>query len=304
MQNFLLGEYIQQRRTALGLTQEQVCAGICEPITLSRIENGKQTPSRKRINAILQRLGLPDERYYALLSKDELEVEALEKEIVACNVVGRTDEGFEKLAQLEKLVEPEDVLTRQFILRSTVLLGGLEGRYTVEEQLEKLLEAIRLTVPNFSVEEIETHLYTRDEIKLINQIANAYSELGDNKKAVDIFYQLLRYVKKHHQETITSVGILPLILFNYSRALDLCGRYQEGAELALEGKEACVKYGHYQQLSGCLEVYAECCHFMGKDEESAKAYRQAYYLSEAIGHEIDVEITKREAKEYLGLEFD
>lgn len=75
MQNFLLGEYIRQRRLDLGLTQEAVCDGICEPITLSRIENGKQTPSRTRINAILQRLDLTDDRYYALLSKDELEID-------------------------------------------------------------------------------------------------------------------------------------------------------------------------------------------------------------------------------------
>ena len=54
MQNYKLGEYIRQRRLDLGLTQEQVCAGICESVTLSRVENGKQTPSRNRINAILQ----------------------------------------------------------------------------------------------------------------------------------------------------------------------------------------------------------------------------------------------------------
>ena len=35
MQNFLLGEYIRQRRLDLGLTQAEVCSGICEPITLS-----------------------------------------------------------------------------------------------------------------------------------------------------------------------------------------------------------------------------------------------------------------------------
>ena len=45
MQNYKLGEYIRQRRLDLGLTQEQVCAGICESVTLSRFENGKQTPA-------------------------------------------------------------------------------------------------------------------------------------------------------------------------------------------------------------------------------------------------------------------
>ena len=94
MQNFFLGDYIKQKRLDLGLTQEQLCDGICEPITLSRLENGKQTPSRNRINALLQRMGLPDDRYFALLSKNELEMEALQKEIVACNVTERVAEGL------------------------------------------------------------------------------------------------------------------------------------------------------------------------------------------------------------------
>lgn len=54
MTNVFLGEYIKQRRLDLGLTQEQLCDGICEPMTLSRLENGKQTPSRNRINALLR----------------------------------------------------------------------------------------------------------------------------------------------------------------------------------------------------------------------------------------------------------
>ena len=35
------------------------------------------------INALLQRLGLPDDRYFALLSKNELEMEALSRGLVA-----------------------------------------------------------------------------------------------------------------------------------------------------------------------------------------------------------------------------
>ena len=36
MKNVFLGEYIKQRRLDLGLTQEQLCDGICEPVTLSQ----------------------------------------------------------------------------------------------------------------------------------------------------------------------------------------------------------------------------------------------------------------------------
>ena len=70
-------------------------------------ENGRQTPSRTRINAILQRLGLPDDRYYALVTPEELEIEALKKEIVACNALKHVNEGFDKISQLEKIVKPD-----------------------------------------------------------------------------------------------------------------------------------------------------------------------------------------------------
>ena len=79
MQNIYIGEFIRQRRKELNLSQEDLAYGICEVSTLSRIENGRCTPSRSKINALLQRLGLPEERYYAIVSKNEKEIEALKK---------------------------------------------------------------------------------------------------------------------------------------------------------------------------------------------------------------------------------
>ena len=49
MKEIFLGEVIRQRRIELGLTQEELCEGICEPITISRFEHGRQTPSRNRV---------------------------------------------------------------------------------------------------------------------------------------------------------------------------------------------------------------------------------------------------------------
>lgn len=42
MNVYFLGEYIKKQREKLGLTQEQVCEGICEQVTLSRLENGSK----------------------------------------------------------------------------------------------------------------------------------------------------------------------------------------------------------------------------------------------------------------------
>ena len=104
-------------------------------------------------------------------------------------------------------------------------------------------------------------------------------------------------------ETIASGGLLPLILYNYARALDLCERYKEASKYALQGQKACIDTGHYQSLPSCLEIYAECCHFLGCDAESAEAYTQAYHLCKVIGLQDDLEIVKTEAKKYLNLTF-
>lgn len=183
-------------------------------------------------------------------------------------------------------------------------MGRLDQRYTPQEQIDLLMQAIRLTVPRFNLDEIERLFYSTDEIKIINQIGIAYSDDGQNKKAADIYYQLLKYVRKHFEETITSVGILPMVYFNYARVLDLCGRYEDSAECAEEGRKACLKYGHYQYLPHCLEIQAECAHFMGDDKKSADLYRKCYYLCQVIEYQEGLEITKKEAKEYLGMEFE
>ena len=83
MREIPIGAYIRQNREAQGLTQQQLCEGICEPATISRIENGQQTPCRSRLSALLQRLGLPDDRYFALLSPNEIEISSLQAEIVS-----------------------------------------------------------------------------------------------------------------------------------------------------------------------------------------------------------------------------
>lgn len=63
MRELLAGEIIKKRRIELGLTQEELCWGICDPVTISRIENLKQPPSRSTADALLQRLGVSDSRY-------------------------------------------------------------------------------------------------------------------------------------------------------------------------------------------------------------------------------------------------
>lgn len=307
MKKYFIGELIKKRRQELKLTQEQLCEGICEPITISRLENGRQTPSMNKLRVLLQRLDLPEDKYYALLNKNEMQVSDLQTEIVSCNVLKDSERGLPKIDELEEIADPDDPLIRQFILRSKVLLGKRENEqiipYTYEEKLDMLFEAIRLTAPNFDIDAIYEGLYSIDEVKVINQIATVYSDLKQHKKAIDIYYQLLKYIKKHFQNILQSGGLLSLVAFNYARELDLVGRYAEAVEIAEIGWQACVQYGQYYYLPSTIALIAECYHFLNEDEKSKKYYKQAFYLFEAINNKRGAEIIKSEIEEYFGNNF-
>ena len=298
MREIPIGAYIRQKREDQGLTQRQLCEGICEAATISRIESGQQTPCRSRLSALLQRLGLPDDRYFALLSPNETEISSLQAEIRSCSVHGRRERGLELLAELENIMEADDNIIRQFILRSRVLLGD----YGFEEQLDILLEAIRLTVPRFDLDKIESFLYSFDEIKIINQIGNIYAHAGQQKKAIDIYSRLLQYVQQHNSNITQSTGQLTLVAYSYALELDACQLYKDAIEIAELCRHACVNYGHYQYLPGALHIMAECYHFTGNDKKSRDLYLQAYGIYKAIGNERDLRLLEKDVREQLGVE--
>lgn len=315
MKEIFLGEYIKQKRLELGLTQEKLCCGICEPITISRLENGKQTPSRNNINAILQRLGLPSDRYFALLNENEKEIVLLQNEIISLNIQCYNvlpdkkreivELAYEKIQSLEKIAGEDDKLIKQFILRSKVLLGKKNGEsYSLSEQLSLLQEALLLTSPNFDLDSINQALYTLDEIKIINQIAGVYSELGENITANEILQQLLKYIKKHLTSVIESGGYLPLVTHNYARTLILCKRYEEAYEIANTGYQSCIQLGHYQHLPGLLHCLAIICFYLNEEEKSKMFFRQSFYLYQAIGNESDAKLLCEDAHQMIGLDFE
>lgn len=311
MQEMFLGEVIRQRRMELGLTQEQLCEGICEPMTISRFENGKQTPSRNRIKAILQRLGLPDDRFYALLSNKELELGNLEKELVSCHVrferaadedqASIREEAFAVHRRMQELMDKDDILTKQEIIRSRFLLRKFDGDFSFEEGMSMLLDAIRLTSPKFDIQHIENGLYMLNEIKLINNMANCCLRHGRHEEANAILAPLLRYLQERWDKIPPNRAFIPTVAYNYSRELGIVGRHEEALEVGEYARKICVNYGYYSSLPSILAVMAKNHFHLGHRKESMELYKQAFYLYKALDEDGNREIIQDEARELLGL---
>lgn len=305
MKQIHIGQIIRQRRIELNMTQEELCAGICETATMSRIENGKQTPTPGKLKALLSRLGLPSEKYYAMMSENELEIERLKNEIIDCNTRGLCQEGLEKIQKLLTLTDDSDFITHQFILRSKVLLGKEENGsivpYSMEEKLELLFRAIKITVPAFDIDEIGRQWYSLDEIKIINQIGVVYGDNQQERKALDIYYQLMKYVKKRHFINSDTVPTAVLIAYNYSLYLSFQKHYEEAIEIAEWGWNKDIEWRRSTSLEGLLYVLAESNYRLGNIDESKHFYMQSYYACTLMKNPVSEEIIKGNIEEYYGI---
>lgn len=315
MEEAFIGSYIRQRREDLGLSQKQLCEGICSPTTMSRMECGAQTPSRNVVNALLQRLGLPTDRYLSLVNRNEVEINALRDDIRAKQIMQQHAVEPEKeqirqsarnqLARLELLCADDDNLTRQYILHYKTMLGREDGsRYAPEERLSMLLEAIRLTVPRFEIDKIGDFLYCMNEIKVINSIGHTYDDLGQLDTELEIDRQLVEYIKSHFQDILHTRGELPMIAHNYARALNISGQNEKAWKMVEEARQACIQYRNYQMLPRILHTAAIVQHDLGNEDRSRELYHQAYHVCKAIDDLRDLSLLQEDAWAHWGIRFE
>ena len=211
---------------------------------------------------------------------------------------------LEKVERLEQVAEPDDRIVRQYIMAERATLGKPDGPYSPEERLNLLLEALRITVPNLDLEEINLGLYSMEETTLLNQIAVAYVRMGQEKKAIDIYRQLLKYVQKRYCDGMSRyAGKFALMAHNYTRTLFAVRRYDDALEVAELGRKVCVEYAHYQFLPGLLDLMGGCYFYQGDLDKCKEYYRDAHCLYRIIGDDHNRLLLEKEAKERLGLEF-
>ena len=194
MYNYHIGEYIKRKREEQKIKQDELCYGICDRSTLSRIERGKQEPSYYILKALLQRLGISEDRCQILMGAQEFEIAELQKEIVADNVRHDFSSALKKICRLEELYQSaENPLLRQFILRVRALAGyeknGERLDYDNPTQRKMLIHALELTCPGISMENMGTILVDMDSVYIFTvNISCDVISLFYNKAGFSMFF--------------------------------------------------------------------------------------------------------------------
>ena len=167
-----------------------------------------------------------------------------------------------------------------------------------------MTDALKITQPGFDISKIDSELFDYDEVKLINHIAIAYSDLGEHDEALNIWKQLLINLERRFDKIVPVRTQQTLILVGYSRELGITGKYAEAIEYAQQGVDICLKYGVYQNLPALLMILAECFYQVGYTEKSKELFTESFYLCKVVRDEVNKNIAADSLKEYFQIQIN
>ena len=193
-------EIIQIRRKEQNLTQTKLSEGILEPESYSRFECGKRKLRWKKKKRLLERLGERGNKVSLLLESTDPDVVEEYQRIQDSSYREKYDLLKEKIYDLKGKLDKTSKINRQFILHMQNNIDVRFFQILERKQIKmKRQKEIKETESKFDTVSIQEHGWSRTEIAIIKNIANAYR---DDKK-VEIAISILRKaIESFDKETI------------------------------------------------------------------------------------------------------
>jgi len=257
-----VGDKIKQERKKQGMTQKALCEGICSQAEISKIENGRNSPTIDLLQQICRRLCIP----ISLFFEDEIVSQKL-NEIDQRMIRHLREKTYSDMAKDLMLYEKsKNAVETQILIRyHQELLEYERGNVDFRTCIASLLQV----VSEEQVEEKSFLLYTR--IQMV--IAVLYTNHEEYNRAHQIYKALLElpYQTREYKK------IRMKIMYNFIRNLVEFERFEEG----LQKVEQVIKETkQLQDLTYLGQFYFQKGIFLealkASERDTTEAYTTAY----------------------------
>ena len=283
----LISEFIRQERQAKKLTQEQLIEGVYEgPENLSRIENGRVVPTRKKLDGLLKNLGVERGKYCGTLVVEDFEILESKYEIDILVGTGKYKEAQKKLSELEKRIDNKEKINKMAMsIYKMVIELGVELS-TGRMHVEAIQESVRTLLEKNGVLR-DGRVYRVPffyEMAALNALGICLKRTGKRQEAIAIYQDILRCVEESaidekYQNLIVSPVVANLDLYDSKRKWG-----KKGISYELRCGKGKMLYMHFYSQVELMEE--ECV--------KREMTRKAYYLSELFYRENN----RQQIKEY------
>ena len=246
-------EIIRIRRKEQNLTQTKLCEGILEPESYSRFECGKRKLRWKKKKKLLERLGERGNKVSLLLESTDPDVGEEYQRIFDGSYRNKYELIKEQVYCLKEILDIKSKTNRQFLIHMQNDIDIDFFQILDRKQIKmKRQKEIKETASNFDMVSIQEHGWSRTEIAIIKNIANAYR---DDKK-VEIAISILRKaIESFDKETIGQENAClgkQLLWETLATYLGDVEKYEEAILYAKKGMKKIFENGSAKGISGAL----------------------------------------------------
>lgn len=181
-----IGRLINHIRKQQGITLQKLCSGICSTSMLSKIENNTLSPTIYVAEALLGRLGIPEDYFTFYGNNEEAEYQRLKKDVMVSSHFG----GGNLVESVIKFVNFAEYTGNKLIIQEAI-----SYKYHLyndkNEFFDILIEGIRITYPDFNLDNINNYILSWTEYTIINGLIKCIYSTQDTFHTASIFHKIL-----------------------------------------------------------------------------------------------------------------
>lgn len=300
METYIIGSILKEYRMRLKISQEDLSAGLCDMSTLSRIESGKQIPGRKLVEGLFSKMGLNPPASAIPMTRNDLKRERIEYRIIDMIATAK----YEISDLLEEYKNSGDTMTpleQQFYLFHKALAEDALA-HDSENALKNYITAIRLTIADYTIEELPAvRLLTKTELLILNNIAIQLYYLGRKSEAILLMEFLRTYFETKVVSEEEKAKNYPVILHNLENWYGNADEDEKVLELCEIGIDMCIHYGKLTSFP--FQIFNKGCSLvkLGRRDEGKECLSQAFTILVAMKEFDNVEFGKKWVAENLGI---
>lgn len=235
---YCAGDMMKRYRESLQISQESLCERICSVQTLSRLENGHQTPRRKVYQQLMERMGKGTERAYAMIFGKNLQILDDVREYEKAVYKSEYEKADELLRKLEATAD-DSPASRQYVLSGRAVVDCQLERILPQECRKQLLEALEITIDKPLKQDFGRYPLMDNELLILCSIADTYFWEKKVKQGIELLETILEgmrsgYRAREQYRTIEIMIVSHLVLMYGEQ-----GNHKEALELARQGLAIC-----------------------------------------------------------------
>jgi len=251
----LCGDLIRARRKAMGMSQEKLAEGICDAVTISRIERGKVAPKTQVLQKIMERIGMKEGGFEAINQIEQPEFFDLANRISILLSLSNGEEAeplIEELERRTKKSKKTDKFVKQYIEYVKALALAAQRKISAQEHYERQSKTLHLTMPFLDRKRQSEWRFSRQEVNIANILSYSCEEIGRTEEVLELLYDIKNQYEHKPFPLLHYITGYELTIRNLGNLLGNLGRYEEAIEIAKQGILMGLKAGRGTVLSMLL----------------------------------------------------